>query len=271
MVVATAPAARASSAHAPGCPAASADRTRVELFGLPVDALTMDETVAAAEAMVACGGAHQHVCLNAAKVVETDRSAALADVVAGCELVSADGQSVVWASRFLGAPVPERVTGIDLFDRLLAVAAEKGLPVYLLGAREEVVRRVVEVAGERHPGLVVAGARNGYWTPEQEADVVADIAASGAAMLFVAMPSPRKEHFLERWSADLRVPFRMGVGGSFDVVAGVTQRAPRWMQRAGLEWSYRLLQEPRRMFTRYLVGNTLFLRLTLAARLRGSR
>lgn len=260
----TAATAAVAAGHAPGCPSTS--RRPVELFGLPVDALTMDQTVEAVRGMVACGAPHQHVCLNAAKVVELDGSPELADVVSRCDLVSVDGQSVVWASRVLGAPVPERVAGIDLFQRLLGEAAAAGLPVYLLGARDDVVRRTAEIAVEQHPGLVVAGCRSGYWTPEQEADVVADVAASGAAMLFVALPSPRKEHFMEQWGVELGVPFRMGVGGSFDVLAGVTRRAPRWMQRAGLEWSYRLLQEPRRMFRRYLVGNTAFVRLTLSTR-----
>lgn len=250
--------------HAPGCPTGT--RRPVELFGHPVDALTMDQTVDAVRAMVACGAPHQHVCLNAAKVVELNGSPELADVVSRCDLVSVDGQAVVWASRVLGSPVPERVAGIDLFQRLLGEAATAGLPVYLLGARDEVVRRTAEIAVEQHPGLVVAGYRSGYWTPEQEPGVVAQVAASGAAMLFVALPSPRKEHFMEQWGAELGVPFRMGVGGSFDVLAGVTNRAPRCMQRAGLEWSYRLLQEPRRMFRRYLVGNTAFVRLTLSTR-----
>ncbi len=257
--------------HSPDCPAAAPARPRTRLFGLDVDALTMDQTVDAVRGMVGCGAPHQHVCLNAAKVVEIDRHPELADVVNGCDLVSVDGQAVVWASRVLGAPVPERVAGIDLLDHLLADAAARGQRVYLLGARDEVVRRTAEIAVARHPGLLVAGARSGYWTPEQEADVVADVAASGAAMLFVALPSPRKEHFLQQWGTQLGVPFRMGVGGSFDVMAGVTRRAPWWMQRAGLEWSYRLLQEPRRMFTRYLVGNTAFVWLVLAARRRGER
>lgn len=252
--------------HAPTCPAVT--RRPVELFGVPVDALTVQQTVDAVRRMVACGLPHQHVCLNAAKVVEISSSPELAGVVSRCDLVSVDGQAVVWAARVLGSPVPERVAGVDLFDRLLGEAAATGLPVYLLGAREEVVRRTAEIAVQRHPGLVVAGSRSGYWTPEHEPEVVADVAASGAAMLFVALPSPRKEHFMERWGPELGVPFRMGVGGSFDVVAGVTRRAPRWMQRAGLEWCYRLLQEPRRMFRRYLVGNTAFVRLTLAARRR---
>jgi N-acetylglucosaminyldiphosphoundecaprenol N-acetyl-beta-D-mannosaminyltransferase len=247
----------------------------VEVFGVPLHPDTMGQTVERIARLIDAGGAHQHVVLNAAKVVQMADDASLRAIVAGCAVINADGQSIVWAARLLGADVPERVTGVDLMQHLLDKAAERGWPVYFLGAEEQVVRAVVRIEQERHPGLVVAGWRNGFWTPEQEADVVADVAAAGAAILFVAMPTPRKERFLAEHLDALGVTFAMGVGGSFDIVAGVTRRAPAWMQRAGLEWSYRLLQEPRRMFKRYLVGNTRFILLTVremrAARRRNRR
>jgi N-acetylglucosaminyldiphosphoundecaprenol N-acetyl-beta-D-mannosaminyltransferase len=262
------PVAAASGAaeHAADCPVSRPLRPRVDLFGVPTDALTMDETVDAVRAFLRCGAPHQHVCLNAAKVVELDRRPELASAIDGCSLVSVDGQAVVWASRFLGNPVPERVAGIDLFERLLAEAAEAGLRVYLLGARQDVVDDVVSIATARYPGLVMAGARNGYWAPDEEAAVVADVAASRADLLFVALPSPRKELFMDGYAVELGVPFRMGVGGSFDVMAGRTARAPRWAQKIGMEWAFRLLQEPRRMARRYLVGNTAFVLLTIRRR-----
>jgi N-acetylglucosaminyldiphosphoundecaprenol N-acetyl-beta-D-mannosaminyltransferase len=255
-----------AAVHRPGCPAVLPLVPRVRLFGAAVDPLTMEQTVAAVHGFVRCGLPHQHVCLNAAKVVELDRNPDLAAAISGCDLVSVDGQAVVWASRLLHAPVPERVAGVDLFTRLLAEAAEHGLRVFLLGARQDVVDAVRRRAEREHPGIAVVGARSGYWTDEEEAAVVAEVAAATADLLFLAIPSPRKELFLGAYGAELGVPFRMGVGGSFDVYAGVTRRAPRWMQRAGLEWSYRLLQEPRRMLKRYLVGNSAFVRLTLRAR-----
>ena len=255
-----------TSTHASGCPAVDPARPRAVLFGVPVDALDMPATVDVVQAFLACGAPHQHVCLNAAKVVELDSDPALVRAVSQCDLISVDGQAVVWAARLLGRPVPERVAGIDLFVELLGRAEADGTPVYLLGARAEVVRRLVAVVSDRWPGLVVAGARSGFWTPEQEPAVVADVAASGAKLLFVALPSPRKELFLEQHATALGVPFRMGVGGSFDVLAGVTRRAPMWAQRSGLEWAFRLLQEPRRMARRYLVGNASFVWLTLRQR-----
>lgn len=249
--------------HSTRCPSVVPLAPRVELFGVSVDPLTMDQTVVAVHRFVECGRPHQHVCLNAAKVVELDGSPALAGAISACDLVSIDGQAVVWASRVLGRPVPERVAGVDLFERLLAEAAQHGLAVYLLGARPEVVAQVRDRALRDHPGLDVVGARSGYWSADEESDVVAEVAASGADLLFLAIPSPRKELFLSDYGDVLGVPFRMGVGGSFDVYAGKTRRAPRWMQRAGLEWCYRLLQEPRRMVRRYLVGNSAFVLLTL--------
>ncbi|HEX8004625.1 MAG TPA: WecB/TagA/CpsF family glycosyltransferase [Mycobacteriales bacterium] len=241
---------------------AASRRARVEVFGLPLDALTLDETVERVAELVESGEPHQHVVLNAAKVVLCEDDPEMRDIVSSCALVNADGQAVVWAARLLGHKVPERVAGIDLMDAVLARSASAEWPVYFLGATDDVVNKVVEVEALRHTGLKVAGHRNGFWTADEEAQVVADIAASGAKVLLVAVPTPRKERFLARHMDALGVPFQMGVGGSFDVVAGVVTRAPRWMQKAGLEWTWRLLHEPRRMFRRYLVGNSRFVWLT---------
>jgi N-acetylglucosaminyldiphosphoundecaprenol N-acetyl-beta-D-mannosaminyltransferase len=240
-------------------------------MGLPLDALTMDGTVDQVLAMVDCGMPHQHVCLNAAKVVLAEDDAELRDIVDSCELVSADGQAVVWAAHLLGQDVPERVAGVDLFERLLGVAEERGLRVYLLGATTEVLFQTLTEVERRHPGLQIAGARDGYWDAEEEAHVVSAIAGSQADLLFVAMPSPKKERFLAEHGRALGVPFLMGVGGSFDVMAGHTKRAPRWMRRCGMEWFFRLLQEPMRMIRRYAVGNTRFIKLTLSARRQARR
>ncbi|MCU1602729.1 MAG: glycosyltransferase [Frankiales bacterium] len=261
--IAASAAAHVSSQHHRDCPAVLPLVPRVRLFGVAVDPMTMDQTIGAVHRFIRCGLPHQHVCLNAAKVVELDRSPELAAAISACDLVNVDGQAVVWASKVLRAPVPERVAGVDLFTRLLAEAAVHGHRVFLLGARQDVVDAVRERAEREHPGLQVVGARSGYWTDAEEADVVAEVAAARADLLFLAIPSPRKELFLGEYGVALGVPFRMGVGGSFDVYAGITKRAPRWMQRTGLEWSYRLLQEPRRMFKRYLFGNSAFVLLTL--------
>lgn len=245
---------------------------RPELMGLRFDALTMDEAVA--RCLSFCEGPrrpHTVVTANAGVLCMMRRDPELHAACAAGDLILADGMSVVWALGAGRAPVPERVTGVDLMSRLLAEAARRGHPVYLLGAREEVVRTLAEELPRRHPGLVVAGWRNGYFRPSDHDGIVADIRERRPAMLFVGMPSPFKEVFLERYREQLEVPVLMGVGGSFDVLAGLVARAPRWMRSVGMEWSWRLLMEPRKMWRRYLTTNTEFLwvagRETLARRM----
>jgi N-acetylglucosaminyldiphosphoundecaprenol N-acetyl-beta-D-mannosaminyltransferase len=225
----------------------------------------MDGTVERCRQLILSGRPAQHVVLNAGKCVLTHDEPDVRDIVASCDLVSADGQSVVWGARILGIPVPERVTGIDLMERLLELAAHERWPVYLLGAREDVLVAFEAEALRRFPSLVVAGRRDGYFRPDQEESVADAIRASGARLLFVATSSPMKERFLARQLPRMGAVFAMGVGGSFDVWAGRTSRAPRWMQGMGLEWAYRLLQEPRRMWKRYLIGNVRFARLVARA------
>jgi N-acetylglucosaminyldiphosphoundecaprenol N-acetyl-beta-D-mannosaminyltransferase len=233
---------------------------RVNLFGVPVDALTMDETLDRVFDLADRHGVAQHVVLNAAKVVQMNRDEPLRRVIAGCDLVNADGSSVVWASRILGTPLPERVAGIDLFLRIVERAARTGHSVYFLGATDEVLAEVLSRFASQYPSLRIAGHRNGYW--DDDAAVVASVRDAHPDLLFLAIPSPRKEFWLQEHLEQLAVPFVMGVGGSFDVVAGKVRRAPVWVQRLGCEWVYRLCQEPRRMWKRYLKGNSAFIWLT---------
>ena len=226
---------------------------RQTILGCAVDNLSMAQTLERVGAMIASGRPHQHVVINADKVVRAARDPQLAKIIAECDLINADGMPVVWASRLLGQPLPERVTGIDLFFALLERAEIHGWRVYFLGATEIVVAEVIRRARLQHPALTIAGHRNGYWNAAEEQAVVDGVAQARPDILFVAINSPRKEEFLARHQAAMRVPFAMGVGGTFDVMAGLTRRAPRWMQRSGFEWFFRFLQEPRRMFRRYFV------------------
>jgi N-acetylglucosaminyldiphosphoundecaprenol N-acetyl-beta-D-mannosaminyltransferase len=241
---------------------------RHDLFGLPFDALTMAQAMDRCRAAIQ-GGEYLSVgVVNAAKVMTMRRDMQLREAVSGCEMVLADGQSVVWASRMLRAPLPERVAGIDLFLELLAEAADKGHRVYFLGARRDVLTRMLGEVHRRFPGLQVAGARDGYFGPDEEAAVTGEISRSGADLLFVGMSSPKKELFLNRWGKATRALVVHGVGGSFDVLAGLTQRAPLWWQRRGLEWLYRALQEPLRLGPRYLKTNFAFIALVAREALR---
>ena len=230
-------------------------------MGCAVDNLDMEETLGVVEGFIRSGRPHQHVVINVDKIVKASRDPALRQIINDCDLINADGMPVVWASRLLGKPLKERVTGVDLFEALMARAAEKGWRVFLLGAREEVVSGVAHLYPARYPGLTLAGYRNGYWKPEDEDRVVAEIAATRPDILFVAISSPKKEAFLARYQAAMKVPFAMGVGGTFDVAVGHVKRAPVWMQKAGLEWFYRFLQEPRRMFRRYFIDDMAFVAL----------
>jgi len=228
------------------------------IFGIPVDALTMEQTLAAAQEAIRERRCMQLGVVNAAKVVNMQRDARLRQAVLSSDLILADGMSVVWASRLLRRQLPERVAGIDLMMRLLDLANRHGYRVYCLGATDEVLGKVVDRIRKEYPDLPLAGYHNGYFKQHEEAAIVQDIVTSRPDILFVAMTSPKKEEFLARWSRELRVPVCHGVGGSFDVMAGKVQRAPASWQKVGMEWAYRLIQEPGRMWRRYLVTNALF-------------
>ena len=187
----------------------------------------------------------------------------LRKIVNACPLINADGASIVWAAKKLNIPLKERVAGIDLFQNLVRVANEKGYRIYLFGAKEEVVTKVKSILQRKYSDLQIVGYRNGYFTDEDEPQIVEEMAASGADMMFVAFSSPKKEYWVSKYINQLNIPFVMGVGGSFDVVAGVTRRAPKWMQNHGLEWFYRFIQEPRRLWNRYIVGNWKFVIYTI--------
>lgn len=247
-----------------------ATRRRLFILGCGIDCLGFDETVTEIDRLVNAGRRTQHCSVNAAKIVLLNKDERLRAIINGCALVSADGQAVVWASRILGRPLPERVAGIDLFCALLHLAAARGYRVFFLGATRATVEATAARARREYPGLVVSGARDGYWGSD-DGDVVAAIRVAAPHLLFVALPSPRKEYWLADRLDLLGVSFAMGVGGSFDVYAGLTRRAPLWMQRAGLEWAFRLAQEPSRMWRRYLLGNLEFLRLVLEYRLGRAR
>ena len=243
------------------------DKRRVPILNTYIDALTMEETISEVEKIIARGVPTQHVVINANKVNLMNEDPELKRIVNECPLINADGISILWAAKVLGLPIKERVTGIDLFLNLVKVASEKGYKIYLFGAKEEVVRKVKKVFEEEYPTLQIVGYRNGYFTEEDEPEIVKNMAESGADMMFVAFSSPKKEYWINKYIDQLNIPFVMGVGGSFDVVAGVTERAPKWVQIRGFEWLYRLVQEPRRMWRRYVIGNAQFIGYTVKAKI----
>jgi N-acetylglucosaminyldiphosphoundecaprenol N-acetyl-beta-D-mannosaminyltransferase len=231
---------------------------RVDLFGCPIDILSMSETVELARVAMHNRTRLQHVALNVAKFVNMRSDPVLRSDVMGSDIIGIDGMGIVLALRLFRVPVKERVAGVDLFQQLLKVCANDGFRPFLLGATPDVLHRTADVITAQFPQINIAGLRDGYFGPDQESQVVEQIINSKADCLFIAMPTPRKERFLSAHRDRLGVPFVMGVGGSFDVIAGHVRRAPSIMQSIGLEWLYRVYQEPRRMWWRYVKTNTLF-------------
>jgi len=240
-------------------------RDRRELLECPFDPVTMHSAVD--QCLEWCHGPrvpHTVITANAGILCMMRRDPELREACHRGDLIVADGMSVVWTSRLAGIPFPERVAGVDLTGKLLEAASAHRLSAYFLGARPEVVGELVRRCARDYPGLKVAGSRDGYFGPAEHQGIVDHIRQAAPHMLFVGMPSPFKETWCERHRAALNVPLIMGVGGTFDVLAGHVRRAPRPAQSMGLEWLWRLAMEPRKMWKRYLVTNTEY--LWLAAR-----
>jgi N-acetylglucosaminyldiphosphoundecaprenol N-acetyl-beta-D-mannosaminyltransferase len=240
--------------------------SRISFLGLPLDCLTMSETVKLIDTRIRDGKFTQHGAVNASIAVEFQENRSLADMIGACDVINVDGMGVLWGAKLLGFDVPERIAGPDLFGEMLKLAALRGYPVFLLGGVDVVVQKAARNLSKTIPNLKIAGYNNGYFWDNEET-VVRKIRASNARLLFVAISSPMKERFINRWRAELGVDFVMGVGGTFDIVAGKTKRAPPWMQHAGLEWLYRLSQEPRRMWRRNFIESPRFLMMVIRAKL----
>jgi N-acetylglucosaminyldiphosphoundecaprenol N-acetyl-beta-D-mannosaminyltransferase len=238
--------------------------SRIELLGCPFDTVGMQSTIDQCIAWCEQPRApHTVITMNAALLCMIKRDVELRDACRNGDLIVADGVPVVWTSRLAGRSLPERVAGVDLTSRLLAEGAARGLSVYFLGARREVVEKLVDMCRREYPGLVVAGWRDGYFSASDHAEIAAEISRLAPHMLFVGMPSPFKEIWCERHRDALRVPVIVGVGGTFDVLTGFVRRAPRALQAVGMEWSWRLAMEPRKMWKRYLHTNLEFIQMAV--------
>ena len=234
---------------------------RVDFFGLPLDPLSIDEAVGTVERFIADGIAAEHGCLCPTTLIRSRDDATYRETLSSFRMVTADGQSIVWAARVLGVHVPERVAGIDLMLALLPVAETKGYRVFLLGTTQDALAEAIESIRRRYPRIDIVGSHHGYFSAAEEAAVIEEIAAAKPDLLFLGMETPAKEYFVARHQATLQVPFALGVGWTFDYIAGRKRRAPRWIQRVGFEWAFRVVQEPRRLGRRFLVGNVRFVLL----------
>ncbi|WP_258546816.1 MULTISPECIES: WecB/TagA/CpsF family glycosyltransferase [unclassified Psychromonas] len=235
----------------------------ITMFGINIHPMGMSQALDVVHECITSKQSLHVGMLNAAKVVNMKRNPALGEDVLSSNLILADGSAVVLASKILNKKLPERVAGIDLMHGILERGNTAGYRVFCLGATEEVSEEIERQINQHYPGVVIAGRQNGYFSDEQQQQVAEKIAEAKADVLFVAITSPKKEQFMAKWGEVMKVPVVHGVGGSFDVFAGKVKRAPLIWQKMGMEWLYRVLQEPGRLWKRYLVTNTLFILMLL--------
>lgn len=234
---------------------------RIKIMGVSVDPFTMAETVAKTEEYI-CDKKFAHLIgVNADKILQIKEDPAIKEIVKHCEIVNADGASMLIAANKLNIKLPERVAGIDLMLKLCSIAAAKGYSVYLLGAKQAVVEKTAEVLKEKFAGINICGIHDGYFSEDEDKEIIKEVKSSSPQIVFVGITSPRKELLIEKFRDYGAAAVFVGVGGSFDVISGNIPRAPKWMQEIKLEWLFRLLQEPKRLLKRYFVGNIKFLLL----------
>ncbi len=225
----------------------SPGRDRIRILDRPVNVLNMEQAVARVRRAWGKGKVCQVVTANVEMLHTSLQDQELARILEEAELVTADGAGVLLAARMGGSSLPERVAGFDLMLACLQEAAREGVPVFFLGARPQVLQEALLKISQRFPGLTIAGSHHGYFQDKQGEAIVNQIRVRKPRLLFVALGSPRQEKWIYEYLDRLPPCVAIGVGGSLDVLAGKARRAPAWMQRAGLEWFYRLLQEPSRL------------------------
>lgn len=217
------------------------------ILGVKISAVDTATALKAIEELIRNGLPHMVVTADSSAVVLAQRDHELRTIINSADLVTPDSVGILWAARRFGTPLPERVSGVDIVEHLCERASESGQRVFLLGAMPGVAEAAAEKLKERYPGLPVVGTHHGYFTPEESDSVVQMIRESKPDILFVAMGIPLQEKWIHRHLDELQVPVCIGVGGTFDVISGRTKRAPKWMQKRGLEWIYRLIGNPRKI------------------------
>ncbi|SDD42345.1 WecB/TagA/CpsF family glycosyltransferase [Sporomusa acidovorans] len=220
---------------------------KATVLNVTIDTVTMSEAVAILEQYIREKTPHLVATANAEMVMLAQKDLELACILEQCDLVVPDGAGVVWAARYQGYTILERVAGYDLTQNILSEAASKGYRVFMFGSQPEIINKAKAAALERYPGLCICGTRHGFFSSEDESDIINTITAAKPDILLAALGVPKQEKWLARNLTKLNVPVCMGVGGTFDVMAGAVRRAPLWMQRTSLEWLFRLLCQPQRV------------------------
>lgn len=219
----------------------------VKILSVPVHPLTMNESVAVLEEKLQKKEQAFVVTANAEIIMMCQQDKEYNNIVSEqADLVLPDGAGAVWAGRYLGNEVPERVAGFDLYNQLLKLSADKGYKAYFFGGAPGVAEAAKNKAEELYPGVQIVGCRNGYFTEAEEEYIIKEINDAAPDMLFVALGAPKQEKWLVKYRNQLKPRVLMGIGGSFDVLAGKMERAPKWMQEASLEWAFRLYKQPSR-------------------------
>ncbi|MDO5541572.1 MAG: WecB/TagA/CpsF family glycosyltransferase [Eubacteriales bacterium] len=233
---------------------------RITILNTVIDVLDAEQTINLVEKYVETKTPLHLMGVNADKINEVNSNDFMKKIVNSCGIINADGASVILASKYLKKPLPERVAGVDLMQNLVALSEKKGYSVYLLGAKQAVVEKTAEVLQERHPKLNIVGIHNGYFSESDWPSISAELKERKPDFVFVGITSPLKEYLIEYLQDQGHTSVFMGVGGSFDVISGNIPRAPLWIQKANLEWLFRVIQEPKRLFKRYFVGNWVFIK-----------
>ena len=219
---------------------------RVNILGVDVDAVTMAEAVDVVRRAMDTRAGVMVATANAEMLMRATHDEELRRILNASALVVPDGAGTVWAARHLGHAMPERVAGYDLAQELLRCAPAEGRRVYFFGSAPGIAEKAKAKAEQLYPGIEIVGVRNGFFSPADNAAIIAEIRAARPDLLLVALGVPKQEKWIAAHLAELDVPVAIGVGGTLDVMAGVMKRAPLWMQKAKLEWLFRGLMQPKR-------------------------
>lgn len=239
----------------------------MDIFGLKYGLETEEETICAISDAISRNGTDAFIRsdINVGTIVSSVHDSMIKEYINKSDIVNMDGMGAIYGAKFLNKKIPPRVAGADLFEKLLALAEEKQYSVYFLGATKRVNDLTFQKALVEYPRLRVAGRHDGYFFDSQEA-MVESIAKCAPDILFIGIKSPEKEAFIMQWKSKLKSKIILGIGGTFDVYSGHVKRAPVWMQNNGLEWMYRVIQEPKRMCWRYVDSNSRFAWLLIKAK-----